>query len=210
MSSFVLLRHGLSEANRDRILQGQSDYPLAKEGIAQINALIGFWSAQNRSFDLIISSPLKRARETAERVAATMDAKIELNELWKERHHGEAEGIPYDQLRKQYADSAPPSPFDPIFGSGESEWELHIRACNAIQHMIKFNPGRYLIVSHGGFLGAVLRAILGISPSSGRRRPAKLSFANTGYADLRFDHEKARWHFDALNSTAHLISSVDN
>jgi broad specificity phosphatase PhoE len=203
-SSFVLLRHALSEANRDGIIQGQSDYPLAEEGLQQIDMLIDSWESQERSFDRIICSPLTRAKDTALRIAEYLDIDLELDDIWKERHHGDAQDIAYSQARQWYSDGHPASPFEPVFASGESDWDLHIRASKAVRNLVILEPGSYLIVSHGGFLGAVLRAILGIAPSFGRTRPVRFSFKNTGFAELRYRHDEARWYFDALNSTTHL------
>jgi uncharacterized phosphatase len=203
-SSYILLRHGLSEANRDGIIQGQSDYPLAEEAYNEISALIQYWHSRARRFDRIISSPLLRARETAEQIASAYGLVVEYADIWKERHHGEAQGVNYEIARQTISDRQGTSPFEPIFGSGESEWDLHIRASIALREMVLLKPGRYLIVSHGGFLSAVLRALLGLAPSSGRTRPVRFSFSNTGYADLRFSHDEARWYIDSLNSTPHL------
>lgn len=203
-SRFVLLRHGLSEANRDDILQGQSDYPLAEEGETQTKALIQLWQSQRQNYRQIISSPLLRARATAELLSDALGIDLVFDEIWKERHHGEAQGISYEQVRERYAHRPLASPFEPFFDSGESEWDLHIRATGAIKKLIQLEPDSYLIVSHGGFLGAVLRAVLGIAPSHGRLRPIQFSFANTGFAELRFDHDEARWYIDSLNSTTHL------
>jgi broad specificity phosphatase PhoE len=203
-SSYVLLRHALSEANRDGIVQGQSDYPLAQEGLQQINLLLGYWETQERSFDHIISSPLMRAKDTAIHIAKRLNIDLELDDIWKERHHGVAQDIAYSQARQWYEEGHPPSPFEPVFGSGESDWDLHIRASKAVRNLVILNPGSYLIVSHGGFLGSVLRAILGIVPSFGRTRPVRFSFVNTGFAELRYNYDEARWYIDALNSTTHL------
>lgn len=203
-STFLLLRHALSEANRDGIVQGQSDYALAEEGLDQIDKLIDYWRDSSLSIDRVISSPLTRARETAERISKGLGLTLEIDEIWKERHHGQAQGTTYEQARQRHADNRSVSPFEPIFTSGESEWDLHIRACRAVRDLVEAQPGTYLIVSHGGFLGAVLRAILGIVPSFGRTRPVRFSFTNTGFARLRYAHDEARWYFDALNSTPHI------
>lgn len=203
-STFTMLRHALSEANRDGIVQGQSDYALAEEGLHQIEKLVDYWTARSTTFDHAITSPLVRARETAEHIATKLGLTLEIDELWKERHHGEAQDSTYEQARQWYADNRSASPFEPVFGSGESEWDLHIRASKAVRSLVEAQPGHYLIVSHGGFLGAVLLTILGIAPSFGRTRPVRFSFANTGFAELRYAHEEARWYFDALNSTPHL------
>jgi broad specificity phosphatase PhoE len=203
-SSFVLLRHGLSEANRDGIVQGQSNYPLSEEGYEQIDALLKFWVTESYSFDRVISSPLQRALDTAERIASAMSLELDIDDVWKERNLGDAQGNHYDQAIEWYSDNPYPSSFESVFGDGESEWELHIRACQAVNKLLQLQTGSYLIVSHGGFLGAVLRAILGIAPSSGRTRPVRFSLANTGFTQLRFVHQEARWCVDAINSTAHL------
>lgn len=203
-SSFVLLRHGLSEANRDGIVQGQSDYPLADAAHSEIDALIEYWGSRAVKFDRIISSPLLRARDTAERIASAFHVAVEFDDIWKERHHGKAQGVHYVEAREWYSDGPGASPFEPIFDSGESEWDLHIRASFAVRKIVLLDPGDYLIVSHGGFLSAVLRSTLGLAPSFGRTRPVRFSFSNTGYAELRFSHDEARWYVDSLNSTPHL------
>jgi broad specificity phosphatase PhoE len=193
----------MSEANRAGILQGQSDYPLAREGIKAVIDLIEYWKSQDRSFDHLISSPLQRAKGTAELIAEQFDLSVEYDEIWKERHYGEAENATYDQVHERYPGGPNTSPFELVFGSGESEWDLHIRASIAVRKIILLDPGNYLIVSHGGFLGAVLRSILGIAPTSGRTRPIRFSFENTGFAELRYNHGEARWYVDCLNSLMH-------
>jgi broad specificity phosphatase PhoE len=172
--------------------------------LKQTSDLITFWKSQKRTFDLIISSPLSRAKATAELIAEHLDLGLEFDDLWIERHHGEAENATYEQALKWYAKNPQVSPFEPIFGSGESEWDLHIRASIAVRKLVLLDPGSYLIVSHGGFLGAVMRTILGVTPMFGRTRPIRFSFANTGYADLQYNHVEARWYVDALNSRMHL------
>ena len=195
-------------ANRDHIVQGQKDYPLSGEGEQQINALIGYWSSQGYRFDLAITSPLLRARRTAERIAEAFSLPLEEDKLWMERNLGEAQGNHYTETLEWYSDRGNASPFEEVFNSGESEWQLHIRASHAIEQMTDRSPGMYLIVSHGGFLGAVLRAIFGLAPSSSRARPLRLSFANTGFSELRYDHVEARWYIDSLNSRPHLINQT--
>jgi len=61
----TLLRHGLSTGNEKGIIQGQKDYPLAKEGIEQSRLLSQYWKDHDVSFDTIIASPLLRAKQTA-------------------------------------------------------------------------------------------------------------------------------------------------
>ncbi len=69
MHYITLLRHGESEGNTSGVLQGQSDYPLTTLGFEQAQRLALYWKANQVKFDLIISSPLLRASQTAEIIA---------------------------------------------------------------------------------------------------------------------------------------------
>ncbi len=62
----IFLRHGESVGNAERRWQGQADYPLTDMGREQAQALADRWVAENKSFDYILASPLKRAKETAD------------------------------------------------------------------------------------------------------------------------------------------------
>jgi len=75
----TLLRHGLSQANKSDVVQGQLDFPLAEEGITQARLLAEYWQTDREHFDLVVSSPLLRARQTAEIVAAHLSLMIEFD-----------------------------------------------------------------------------------------------------------------------------------
>jgi broad specificity phosphatase PhoE len=91
MTRFFLVRHGETEWNRLRKIQGISDIPLNDTGRSQAAALGDILSKHR--FDLIVSSPLSRALETAQIVARKlgMPAPLVIQDL-VERNHGEAEG----------------------------------------------------------------------------------------------------------------------
>jgi hypothetical protein len=63
------------------------------------------------------------------------------------------------------------TPYTHFGETGESRWELYLRAGRAIQHILDRSPGRYLVAAHGGVLNMALYAILGIpvqADSAGR------------------------------------------
>ncbi len=200
----TLLRHGLSVGNQKGIVQGQMDYPLSEEGAEQTHALLHYWKQHDVCFDVIVASPLLRAKQTAEIIASDMNLPVELDEAWYERHSGKAEGRPYSEVKLQFADQPQDTSYDPMFETGESRWDLFIRAANAMQLLIRRPAGAYLVVSHGAMLGAAIHTILGVHPSPGRTRPIRIGFENTGYAVLEFDAAKARWWMLHLNVTCHL------
>ncbi len=199
----TLLRHGLSVANRDGIVQGQGDFPLAEEGIKQAKRLAEFWKSQDVDFHSIISSPLIRAKHTAEIIAEKLGHDLQTNDIWMERHQGEAQGMPYENAKTWYENKTYPSIHDPIFNTGESEWELYCRGGDGLQGLLRLEPGDYLIVSHGAILGAALRSALGIPPRESFNS-ARLSFDNTGFAILKYESDKPRWNLQTLNQTCHL------
>ena len=90
---FVFLRHGESIGNAESRWQGQSDYPLTEKGRAQAHALAERWKSEDVKFDLAITSPLIRAKETAEIVASALNVKVEYDPICMERHIGEMEGL---------------------------------------------------------------------------------------------------------------------
>jgi broad specificity phosphatase PhoE len=200
--TFVFLRHGESIGNAQSRWQGQSDYQLTERGRAQARSLAERWKSERAKFDLIIASPLVRAKETAEIIAAALDVKVEFDPIWLERHVGEMEGLTAEEVRKR---PQPPylTPYDPIGGEGEGDWALFLRAGQALHGLVRRPPGTYLIVSHGGLLNQLMNAIIGIAPHidpSG----ARFRFENTGFARVIYYPHQHRWAIDAVNDRAHL------
>ena len=201
---FVFLRHGESLGNAQSRWQGQSDYPLTEKGRAQAWALAERWKAENAKFDLVLSSPLGRAKETAEIVASMLQVKVEFDPIWLERAIGEMEGLTSEEVRQK---PRPPytTPYDPIGGDGEGDWTLFLRAGQALHNLLRRPAGSYLIVSHGGMLNQVMHAIVGVPPHvdpSGVR----FRFENTAFSRVIYFPHQHRWAVDAVNDRAHLHS----
>jgi broad specificity phosphatase PhoE len=198
---FVFLRHGESTGNAESRWQGQSDYPLTERGRAQANALAKRWKAEGVKFDLAISSTLQRAKETAEIIASALNVRLEFDELWLERDIGEMEGLTNAEVQ-QKPRPAYVTPYDSIGGDGEGDWELFLRAGQALHSLLQRPPGSYLIISHGGLLNQLMHAIVGVAhhadPSGVRFR-----FENTSFARVAYRPDQHRWAIDALNDHAH-------
>ena len=201
---FVFLRHGESIGNAQARWQGQSDYPLTEKGRAQAQALAERWKSEGARFDLIIASPLGRAKETAEIIASTVGVRVEYDPILLERHIGEMEGLTADEVRKRPQPSYV-TPYDSIGGEGEGDWALFLRAGQALHSLLRRPAGSYLIVSHGGLLNQLMNAIIGIAPHvdpSGVR----FRFENTAFARVTYVPYQHRWTIDALNDRGHLKS----
>lgn len=197
-----ILRHGESVGNAESRWQGQAEYPLTDTGREQARALGERWKKETMLFDLIISSPLIRARETAEIIGQALGLKIEFDPLWLERDTGEFSGLTAHQVRENFQHSRFTTPYDAVGRDGEGDWELFLRAGQALQSLLKRKPARYLIVSHGGLLNQFMHAVVGIAPQA-NNAGARFRFNNTAFAQLMYYPDLHRWVIDKLNDHTH-------
>lgn len=202
-STFILLRHGESTGNAENRHQGQADYPLTDLGVQQVQALVEDWKSRGWKFDGAVSSPLSRARETAEILAESLEIDLEYDPVWMERNNGELAGLLHDHA----LEVLPPPDFiplyEPIASTGESQWELYLRAGDALNQLIKLPPGRYLVISHGGLLNMVMHALVGVIPQPNFQGP-NFRFSNTGYTRVRYEPGNNNWIILEHNNTTHL------
>ncbi len=145
-----LLRHGQTDWNIDFRLQGIADIPLNETGIAQ--AEMAGQAIDGNDWDLLLTSPLSRARDTADIVAkhAGFDV-IQVEPMLLERSFGEAEGLLYEEWRAKYQDTN-------LVPGSESLIELAARARLLLDTLATNYPGqRVLTVSHGALIRKLLR-----------------------------------------------------
>ncbi len=198
----TVLRHGESVGNAESRWQGQADYPLTDTGRAQARALAGRWKNEKVKFDLVIASPLVRTKETAEIIASELNITIEFEPLWLERDNGEFSGLTVHEVRQNFTQSRFSTPYDPVGVDGEGDWELFLRAGQALQSLLKREPARYLIVSHGGLLNQFMHAVIGVAPQA-NNAGTRFRFGNTAFAQLMYYPNQHRWAIDRLNDHAH-------
>lgn len=202
----TLLRHGESVGNAESRWQGQADFPLTDKGREQARALAARWMREKLQFDYVISSPLSRARETAEIIASEMNLKVEHDPLWLERDNGEFSGLTAQEVRQNFVHPEFHSPYDPVGSDGEGDWELFLRAGQALHSLLKRDPARYLIVSHGGLLNQFMHAVVGVAPQA-NNSGTRFRFGNTAFAQLVYYPNQHRWAIDKLNDHAHWLDT---
>ena len=159
----ILIRHGQSEGNLLRIFQGSLDYPLTVLGREQA-ATVGHWLAgRGIRLDIVYSSPLSRAAETA-RILATqvgcnsISQRGELSEIFG----GELQGLTDEQCNArfpQYHSRGLPHSADFSEYGGESYEQVNARIAAFITHMQTSHPepGWSAVVAHGGSLYQLLK-----------------------------------------------------
>jgi 2,3-bisphosphoglycerate-dependent phosphoglycerate mutase len=204
--AFTFLRHGKSIGNVEGRLQGQSEYPLSELGVQQARQLAAFWQNQNQSFLQIIASPLERARQTAEILAAALEAPIETDPIWTERYFGTWEGLTPEEVHQTHTDFDFSDFTQRPGGNGESLLELFARASQALQSLLNRPPGEYLIVSHGAILQMTFYTIFGLSPLLNFQR-LRFQFENTAFSNLSYDPKRQLWLVTGINQTPHLIAN---
>ena len=192
MFTITLLRHGESAGNANGQIQGQSDMPLTEKGHEQIRSIAHSWQVSDRHFDLILASPLLRARATAEIIAESLKIPIEFDPMLVERSFGDIEGKVYADIIQEI----PPVDFNHPYlrpgGNGESMIDLFIRASMVLQNLLTRPEGSYLMVSHGAFLNMTMYCILGLTPHNSPHSP-RFVFSNTGYIDLTYNPDLKQW-----------------
>ena len=152
MTMLYLVRHGETDWNRARKIQGSTDIPLNDLGREQA-ATSGRLLAR-RQWDAVYASPLSRAYETASIIAAEtgLPAPIALSEL-VERNYGTAEGMTGSEIDRLFPDGAE-------VPGRETREQVAERVMPALHELAAQHPGENLIVvAHGGVIRTVLNTV---------------------------------------------------
>jgi broad specificity phosphatase PhoE len=146
-----LLRHGQTDWNIDLRLQGSSDIPLNQTGIRQAELAAEY--LVGTQWDLVIASPLSRAKDTARIVADKLDLEVVIVPELIERSFGIAEGMSHSEWRKLYESHAE------IPGL-ESLVDLKDRSISLLTQIANIYDGqRILAVSHGALIRKLMTIV---------------------------------------------------
>jgi len=150
MTELYLVRHGETDWNAARRIQGRTDIPLNDEGRAQARRAAELLA--RRRWDAVYSSPLSRAHETAEIIAGHLglDGVTDVDDL-VERDYGDAEGMSFEQIEALYPEG--------VRAPGqETRAAVAARVVPALLALAERHPGeRLVVVSHGGAIRSVLQ-----------------------------------------------------
>lgn len=156
---FIFVRHGETAYNQLKRRMGQRiDESLNETGLEQARELVG---KLEDNFDIIFSSPLKRAKETAEIIAARFNKKFVLSDYLKERDFGSLSGKPYEEAWEEMRKSGFNNPksadikqkynYRPY--GGESVDDVKARLEKFIDEVKKnYSDKTVLVVTHGGII----------------------------------------------------------
>jgi broad specificity phosphatase PhoE len=154
-TTILLVRHGETDWNRDRRIQGHTDVALNESGRRQARALAA--ELDGGEIAAVYSSDLARALETASIVAAPRGLAVTVTAELRERDFGTWEGLSDAEAVDRFPDLTR-GPWD-TWGDGESSAEMTARALAAVHAIVSSHPFEtVLVVTHGGPIRAVLRS----------------------------------------------------
>lgn len=145
-----LVRHGETDWNKQRRIQGSTDIPLNDTGRAQATETASLLT--RRSFDAVVASPLVRAYETGSIIATRLGlpAPVAYAGL-AERSYGDAEGLTDDEVLAQYPDDGIPG--------RESRAALLGRVTETLGEIaVRFDGGVIVVATHGAVIRSVVNA----------------------------------------------------
>ena len=168
MTEILLIRHGETDWNAERRLQGHIDIALNAEGLRQAQALGR--ALRGEALDAVFSSDLQRAYHTAQAIAAGRGIEVQTDPGLRERCYGAFEGLRHDDIRQRYPQAYAAwqaRELDARLPAGERTAEtlreFAARAVGAVAGLaVAHNLRRIAVVSHGGLLECICREARGI------------------------------------------------
>ncbi|MEC7293616.1 MAG: histidine phosphatase family protein [Planctomycetota bacterium] len=162
----ILIRHGESLSNREGRVQGQADVKLSDTGRQQATAVASWCKSQSlhkKSCELW-SSPLCRARETADVIGTAIGLSAQIEDKLVELNAGVFQGHLWDDLADRFPEDVAQwrsGDVDFQIPGGESRRQLAERGSHALQSLSCRPVDSMVIVAHGGVLTAALGLLVG-------------------------------------------------
>ena len=162
VTKLLLVRHGETDWNRDGRWQGGSDTRLNDVGREQARALA---QQLDGEIDVLYSSDLARARETAEIVAAKLGLEVRLDPRLRERGFGSWEGLTTTEIEERFADAHRRWLAGEGAGADDAEAfeDFSARVEDFLSDVLRLHPGEeVLVISHGGSIRVIHALAAGV------------------------------------------------
>ena len=196
----IAVRHGETDFNAERRMQGHLDVPLSETGRVQAQAAAA--RLADESIDKIYSSDLQRALETARIIHDGREIELVTDLRLREFHMGTFQGMTLSEAREKHGDAWERffiHDADFALPGGQSRNQKQVEIASFMEEVVRSQAGgRMLVVTHGGILIAMLRHVLGIPASHYFR----VSIENTGIQ--RFRYKNATWQLVSWGEVDHL------
>ena len=188
MTHITFVRHGETDWNALGKIQGQTDIPLNERGINQ--AFECGQELKKKSWDYLVTSPLKRAKQTAEIINQELGLDLVEMDQFKEKYFGEAEGMKKEDRSKKFPDR--------IYPNQEPARDLHDRIFGGLAVIQeRYQQKNVLVVAHGGVINAILSVLSNQKAGSGIT-----NLTNGSITTIHF--KNGEWDIKQMNQIQHL------
>lgn len=187
MTTVCVIRHGETDWNCAGRIQGREDIELNEKGKAQAKSCANYLK-QFQQWDIIVTSPLKRARETAQIISAQLGS-IPVTEIYDftERDFGVASGLTAQEAETKFPDGN-------VLGWEEFD-VLKNRAMNAMKNIVdKYEGMNIIVISHGGLINSILSYITDGDIGTGKTILKNMCIN-------RFNYDGENWELELFNYT---------
>jgi alpha-ribazole phosphatase len=165
MLELILVRHGETDSNKKGTYLGWTDVELNEEGVRQAYQVKEKLSRDK--IDAIYSSPLKRAKKTAEVINENFNMDIIFSDDLKERNFGLWDDLTFKEITKKYPEDYEMWKNDSLnycISGGESSIQAYNRIIGFIDKIVKgSSDGTFLIVTHLGSVRKIISYLLGMT-----------------------------------------------
>ena len=195
-----IIRHGETDWNVERRIQGQTDIPLNENGRAQ--ALAMAYNSAHHRFSTVFSSDLSRATETANALAQREDLEVETLPELRERHYGIFQGVVKGEAPELHPEQnalyiGRDLHYD--FETGESLSNFAQRTLDIFDWLARHHTHeQFAVVCHAGLLDVMYRH------ATGRPLETDRDFNIPNSALNWFHHDGQRWHLDHWDDHHHV------
>jgi probable phosphoglycerate mutase len=175
-TQILFIRHGETDWNRIKRIQGHIDIPLNATGLTQAAQLAAHFEREAEAggrLDAVYSSDLQRAQQTARPFADALGLPLQLSEGLRERWYGAFQGHDSDEINNKFPEEYVEwQTRDPGFAppGGESQRVFYHRVLHAVEPIVAAHPGgRIALVAHGGVLDCLYREATGMTLEAPRQ-----------------------------------------
>lgn len=190
-TKLIIIRHGATDWNIENRYQGHKDMPLNEVGRAQVLQLAD--QLANENVDVVYSSDLTRAIQTADLIFGQRGIPIYKTDRLRECNFGTWEGFTMEELKEKVPQEVAAFQADPInFVSphGESRNQMARRVTKMIEEIVHTHPNKTIaIVTHDGPIAAIMTYVTG----EGMTARNKYRIDNASYHIVEYDNEKNKW-----------------
>lgn len=198
-TEIILIRHGETEWNSQKRMQGHSNSDLSEVGRGQIQALGELM--KNVSFDHIYSSDSLRTRQTAEAITQYSGHTLQFDQRIREKNLGVFEGLTSTEAKERHPEVYrlfKTAGANYVIDEGESTQQLLERALEFSEEIRLRHPQeRVVMVTHGGVVRVLMKHALGLSIDA----PTRFIIKNTGIFGLIWNEN---WLVTQMGGVSHL------